>query len=135
MQKAGKYVCTLLDDFGRNIGVLALKTYTTWAVVLYWRLLFGKKIYNCRKIFLFNKLTYKYPSNASAPCIHLPFLISAQLTSMVSPVSALFCRKMSEKVTLPVKTVHYQMKKGRAQRWAFWRVFEDQVFTRQIFWI
>ena len=121
--------------FWKEYWCLALKAYTTWALVLYWKLLFGKKIYNCRKIFLFNKLTYKSPSNASAPCIHLSFLISVQLTSMVSPVSALFCRKMSEKVTLPVKTAHYQMKKGRAQRWAFWRVFKDWVFTRQIFWI
>ena len=106
----------------------ALKTYTTSALVLYWKILLGEQIHNWSKAFLFNKLIYISPSNASAPCIHPPFLISAWLTTILSPVSALFCRKMLQKVSRPVKTVHYQMKKGRAWRRTFWRVFKARRF-------
>ena len=67
--------------------------------------------------FLFNKLTYKYPSYASSHRIHQSFLILAWLmTTTVFPVSAIFCRKMTEKVNLSVTTVQYQ-KKGKSWRW------------------
>ena len=71
--------------------------------------------------FLFNKLTYKSSSYASAHCINPSLLMSAWLTTIVFSVSALFCRKISEKVYLSLKTVNYQ-KKGRAWRWTFLRV-------------
>ena len=98
----------------RGPGSKALKAYTTWVLVLYWKMLFGQQIHNCSKAFLFNKLTFNSPTNASTPCIYSSFLVSVRLTTIVSPVSALFCRKISEKVSLPLKTAHYQMKKGRA---------------------
>ena len=67
--------------------------------------------------FLFNKMTYKYPSYASSHRIHQSFLILAWLmTTTVFPVSAIFCRKMTEKVNLSVTTVQYQ-KKGKSWRW------------------
>ena len=71
--------------------------------------------------FLFNKLTYKSSSYASTRCIHPSLLMSAWLTTIVFSVSALFCRKISEKVYLSMKTVNSQ-KKGRAWRWTFLRV-------------
>ena len=92
-------------------GSKALKAYTNWAVVLYWKILFGEQIHNCSNAFHFNILTYKSCFN-SFHSSALPQ--SARLRTIVSPVNALFCRKMSEKVSLPVKTTHYQMKKGRA---------------------
>ena len=92
-------------------GSKAPKAYTNWALVLYWKILFGEQIHNCSKVFHFNKLTYKSCFNSS---IHPSFPISARMRTIVSPVSALFCRKISEKVSMPVKTTHYQMKKGRA---------------------
>ena len=67
--------------------------------------------------FLFNKLTYKYPSYASTHRIRQSLLILAWLmTTTVFPVSAIFCRKMTEKVNLSVTTVQYQ-KKGKSWRW------------------
>ena len=105
-------------------GSKALKAYTTWALVLYWKMLFREQIHNCSKAFFFNKLTFNSLSNASAPCIHPSFFISAWLTNIASPLSALFCRKISGKVSLPLKTAHYQMKKGRARRWTFSRVIK-----------
>ena len=75
-----------------------------------WKILFEEQIGKYSKVFLINKLTYKLPSYASAPCIHPSFLISVWLTAIVSPVSALFCRRMPEKVNLSVKTAHYLMK-------------------------
>lgn len=39
----------------------------------------------------------KYPLYATTHCIHLFFLISAQLATILSPVSAFFSIKMSEK--------------------------------------
>ena len=79
-------------------------------LVLYCKILFGEQIGKYSKAFLINKLTYKLLSYASAPCIHPSFLISVWLTTIVSPVSALFCRRMPEKVNLSVKTAHYLMK-------------------------
>ena len=98
----------------RGPGSKALKAYTTWALVLYWKMLIGEQIHNYSKAFLSNKLTFNSPSNVSTLCIHPSFLVSARLATIVSPVSAIFCRKISEKVSLPLKTDHYQMKKGRA---------------------
>ena len=79
-------------------------------LVLYCKILFGEQIGKYSKAFLINKLTYKLLSYASAPCIHPSILISVWLTTIVSPVSALFCRRMPEKVNLSVKTAHYLMK-------------------------
>ena len=92
-------------------GSKTLKAYTNWTVVLYWKILFGEQILNCSKTFHFNILTYK----SCFSFFHSSALPQFRLTeNLVSPVSALFCRKMSEKVSLPVKASHYQMKKGRA---------------------
>ena len=102
----------------------ALKAYTIWALVLYWKTIFGEQIHNCSKIFLFNKLIHKSLSYASTRCIHPSFLISAWLTTILSSVSALFYRKMLEKVNLLLKTAHYKMKKGRSWRWTFQRFFK-----------
>ena len=77
---------------------------------LYCKILFGEQIGKYTKTFLISKLTYKLSSYASAPCIHPSFLISVWLTTIVSPVSALFCRRMPEKVNLSVKTALYLMK-------------------------
>ena len=108
----------------RGPGPKALKAYTIWALVLYWKTIFGEQIHNCNKIFLFNKLIYKSLSYASTRCIHPSFLISAWLTTILSSVSALFYRKMLEKVNLLLKTAHYKMKKGRSWRWTFQRFFK-----------
>ena len=105
-------------------GPKALKAYTIWALVLYWKIIFGEQIHNCSKIFLFNKLIYKSPSYASTRCIYPSFLIAAWLTTILSSVSALFYRKMLEKANLLLKTAHYQMKKGRSWRWTFQRFFK-----------
>ena len=104
----------------RSPGSKALKAYSTWALVLHWKILFGEQIHNCSNVFLFNKLTYKSLSNTLTSCIH-PFVLIS------SSRKCSFCGKMSEEATLPVKTAHYQMK-GRAWRWPFWRVFEALVF-------
>ena len=68
------------------------KAYTILILVLYYKILFGEQVLNCSKKFIFHKSTYKSPSYVSTPCTHLSFLISACLTTIVSPVSALFCR-------------------------------------------
>ena len=60
-------------------------------------MLFGEQTHNCSETFLFSKLTYKSLSNASATCIHPPFFIWARLATIVSPVNAIFCRKMLKK--------------------------------------
>ena len=70
-----------LQKGSRNIGP---KDSTIWALVLYWKILFGEQI-NCSKGFLFNKLIYKSLSHVSTPCIHPSFLISAYLTTTASP--------------------------------------------------
>ena len=90
-------------------------------LVLYCKILFGEQIGKYSKAFLINKLTYKLLSYASAPCIHPSFLISVWLTTIVSPVSALFCRRMPEKVNLSVKTAHYLMKNNICIK-QHWRV-------------
>ena len=72
-----------------------LYAFAIWALVSYWKILFGKQSHNWSKIFFFNKLTYKSPSYASTPGIHRSLLISAWLTFNVSPVSALLCRRTS----------------------------------------
>ena len=125
---------THLRTSKRGPGLKTLKAYATWALVLYRKIFFREQIHNCSKAFLFNKLTHKSSSNASAPCIHLCFPISVRLTTIVSPVKALFCRKMLEKVSLPLKTSLYQMKKGTAWRCAFWRVFKARGFQGGFHW-
>ena len=47
-------------------------------------------------VFLFNKLIYKSLSYASTSVIHPPFLISTWVTTNVSPVAALFYKRMSQ---------------------------------------
>ena len=79
-------------------GSKPLCTFAVWALVLYWKILFGEQIGNCSKVFLFNTLIYKSPSDASTSRIHSPFLISTWLTTNVSPVGILICS------TLTIKT-------------------------------
>ena len=100
----------------RGWGWKSLNAYTVWVLVFYWKIFFWGKITTVA--FLFNKLTYKSPSYASTHCIHPSLLMSAWLTTIVVSVSALFCRKMSEKVNLSMET--YQ-KKGKA----FWQVLKQ----------
>ena len=53
-----------------------LYAFAVWALVLYWKIFFGEPMHNCSKLFLFNELICKSPSDASASGIHPSFLIS-----------------------------------------------------------
>ena len=84
-------------------GSKSLYAFAVWALVLYWKFLFGEKIHNCRKVFFFNKLVYK-SSDASASGTPIPpssFQLDWQPMCLLSPLCALFCRRVSEKVNLP----------------------------------
>ena len=127
--------CQLLENkFGWNLNSVLLSGTTSRALTHYLNPsiiledIIVEQIQNCSNAFLFNKLTYKSLSYAATSCIHPSFLISAWLAKIVSPVSAIFCRKMSEKVNLLVKTAHYLMKNGNVWSWLFCRVFKTHGF-------
>ena len=84
-----------------------LQTLVVWNLALYLKVLFSEQIQSCSKAFLFNKLIYKSPLYASTFGTYLYFLISTWLACSVFPVSALFCRGMSEKVNFV--SVHYSL--------------------------
>ena len=113
----------------RSRGWNVFKICTIWVLVFYYSSL--RNTFTT-VAFLFNKLTYKSPSYASAHCIHPSLLMTSWLTTTVFSVSDLFCRKMSEKVYLSMKTVNYQ-KMGRVWMWTFLRV-SKQVKARGFNW-
>ena len=51
------------------------------------------------KAYFCNKLIFESCSNASASCIYLSFLISAWLETTVSIVSAVFCRRICQRIS------------------------------------
>ena len=80
------------------------------------------------KAFLFNKLIYKSLSHVSTPCSTPSLLISAWLTTIVSPLSALFWQKNVRESQPACEDCSVPVKKGRAWWWTFSRVFKSLGF-------
>ena len=104
-------------------------SYTILVLVLHWKFLFREQILTVAKHFFWIlKLTQNLLHMLQLLAFICPTSFSAWLTTIVSPVSALFYIKISESqpacedctLPLPAKEMEW--------RWTFWRVFKTRVF-------
>ena len=94
-------------------GSKALKTYIIWALLLYWKFLFGEQIHNYRETFLFHRLTQN-------------LLHTLQLTVFNRPSSS----NLTDNHCILSKGSHFHKNaREKEWKWTFWQVFKPVCLT------